>query len=124
MRNKQDFSRWTYEHRVGRSSREKEKTYAFLPAWEEGWSGMHLWIKGHLSCDLEDECMLVELKGECRGERNFSGTETSTYKGLQVRMSIKFEELRSIQNNHSTKCEEWGGNDTREVVKNHIKEEF
>lgn len=83
LRNKQDFSRWTYKDGVGRSSREKEKTYAFLLGWEEGWSGMHLWIKGYLSWDLEDAYMLVKLKAEYWGERTFLSTETSTYKWLQ-----------------------------------------
>lgn len=41
-----------------------------------------------------------------------------------VRMSVKFEALRKVQNDHSTKREEWGRNDTKEVVKNQIKEDF
>lgn len=35
-----------------------------------------------------------------------------------VRMGIKFEELRKVQSDHSIKSEEWGRNDTREVVIN------
>lgn len=40
-----------------------------------------------------------------------------------VRMSVKFEALRKVQNDHSTKREEWGSNDTK-VVKNQIKKGF
>lgn len=39
-------------------------------------------------------------------------------------MSVKFEALRKVQNDHSIKCEEWGRNDTKEVVKNQVKKDF
>lgn len=39
-------------------------------------------------------------------------------------MSVKSEALRKVQNDHSTKREEWGSNDTKEVVKNQIKKGF
>lgn len=39
-------------------------------------------------------------------------------------MIVKFEALRKVQNDQSTKCEEWGRNDTKEIVKNQIKKDF
>lgn len=108
---------------IGRSSREKGKMYAFLSVWEERKSGMHLSIKSHLSWNLKDYYILVILGEECRRK------EILRYREWHIQRTggwwewVSFEVLRKVQNDHSTKCEEWGRNDTKEVDKNQIKKD-
>lgn len=61
-----DIEEWSGEEFQGEG-----RNLGSSPSLEQRESRMDLWIKGHLSWDLEEEHTLVALKGEC-GIKEFS----------------------------------------------------